>query len=180
MLEKVELKMSESPLPLGRVKSKYLTLDVIAHAFPSSEAQTFLHSVCRKYRRFLVTNRAWYPRALESETDVKWVNIHDTQLGQVMKRYPRVGLRIGRDRDIQEVLKVVWWMEQNWKAKVHTIEMDKNLLTLLTEAEEGTEEARCRMSLARVGFNKLKILKNDLRESDFNRLARSFCQIAEL
>jgi hypothetical protein len=34
--------------------------------------------------------------------------------------------------------------------------------------------------LARVGFNKLKILKNDLRESDFNRLARSFCQIAEL
>jgi hypothetical protein len=58
--------------------------------------------------------------------------------------------------------------------------MDKNLLTLLTEAEEGTEEARCRMSLARVGFNKLKILKNDLRESDFNRLARSFCQIAEL
>jgi hypothetical protein len=172
--------MSESPLPLGRVKSKYLTLDIMAHAFPSTEAQTFLHSVCPKYRRFLITNRAWYPRALESETDLKWVNLNDTQLDQVMKRYPRVGVRIGRDQDVQEVSKVVRWMEQNCKAKVHTIEMDKDLLILLTEAEEGTEEARCRTSLGRVGFNKLKILKNDMRESDFNRLARSFCHIAEL
>ena len=58
--------------------------------------------------------------------------------------------------------------------------MDKNLLTLLTEAEDGTIEARCRMSLGRVGYTKLKLLKADLRESDFHRLARNFSQIAEL
>lgn len=61
--------MQDRALTLGRIKNKYLLIDLFGYAYGSTDTQSLLFSLSKRYRNFLITNRDWYLKALNTKQE---------------------------------------------------------------------------------------------------------------